>query len=71
MILRWSDDGGHTWSGERQASMGRSGSYATRVIYRRLGMTMKLRDRVYEISGTDPVKVAIMGAELEVTGTAA
>jgi hypothetical protein len=34
-------------------------------------MTMKLRDRVYEISGTDPVKVAIMGAELEVTGTAA
>jgi hypothetical protein len=27
-------------------------------------MTMKLRDRVYEVSGTDPVKIAIMGAEL-------
>jgi hypothetical protein len=24
---------------------------------------------VYEISGTDPVKVAIMGAELELSGT--
>jgi hypothetical protein len=32
-------------------------------------MTMKLRDRVYEISGTDPVKIAIMGAELNISGT--
>jgi hypothetical protein len=32
-------------------------------------MTLKLRDRVYEISGTDPVKLAIMGAELYVTPT--
>jgi hypothetical protein len=32
-------------------------------------MTMKLRDRVYEISGTDPVKIAIMGAELQVSRT--
>ena len=35
------------------------------------GMTEKLRDRVYEVSGTDPVKVAIMGAELFVTPTGA
>jgi hypothetical protein len=27
-------------------------------------MTLKIRDRVYEVSGTDPVKIAIMGAEL-------
>jgi hypothetical protein len=32
-------------------------------------MTTKLRDRVYEISGTDPVKIAIMGAEIELSGT--
>jgi hypothetical protein len=32
-------------------------------------MTGKLRDRVYEISGTDPVKIAIMGAELHVSAT--
>jgi hypothetical protein len=32
-------------------------------------MTLKLRDRVYEISGTDPVKIAIMGAELHVSAT--
>ena len=71
LILRWSDDGGHTWTGERQASMGRIGQYGSRTIFRRLGMTTKIRDRVYEISGTDPVKVAIMGAELELSGTSA
>lgn len=71
MMLRWSDDGGHTWNAPREVSMGRIGEYGTRAIFRRLGMTTKLRDRVYEISGTDPVKVAIMGAELAVSGTAA
>jgi hypothetical protein len=71
LMLRWSDDGGHTWNGERTTSMGRVGQYGTRAIFRRLGMTTKLRDRVYEISGTDPVKVAIMGAELRLSGTAA
>ena len=71
LMLRWSDDGGHTWNGYRQASMGRIGQFGYRTLFRRLGMTMKLRDRVYEISGTDPVKVAIMGAELELSGTSA
>jgi len=32
-------------------------------------MTTKLRDRVYEVSGTDPVKLAIIGAELEISPT--
>jgi len=69
VMLRWSDDGGHTWSNEHWRSMGPIGGYGTRTIWRRLGMTTKLRDRVYEVSGTDPVKIAIMGAELILTGT--
>ena len=68
-MLRWSDDGGHTWSNEAWASMGKIGEYYRRVFWRRLGMTLKLRDRVYEVSGTDPVKIAIMGAELVVSAT--
>jgi len=64
VMLRWSDDGGHTWSNEHWKSMGRIGEYGYRTIWRRLGMTLKLRDRVYEVSGTAPVKIAIMGAEL-------
>ena len=71
VMLRWSDDGGHTWSNEHWAGMGKVGEYGKRVIWRRLGMTTKLRDRVYEISGSDPVKIAIMGAELSATPTSA
>ena len=69
VMLRWSDDGGHTWSNEHWKSMGKIGQTGYRTIWRRLGMTLKLRDRVYEISGTDPVKIAIMGAELHVSPT--
>ena len=68
-ILRWSDDAGHTWSNEHWASMGRIGQYGFRTFFRRLGMTVKLRDRVYEISGTDPVKIAIMAAEIQISPT--
>jgi hypothetical protein len=69
VMLRWSDDGGHTWSNEHWAVLGKIGVYQQRVFWRRLGMTLKLRDRVYELSGTDPVKIAIMGAELHLSGT--
>lgn len=67
--LRWSDDGGHTWSNAHVKKMGKFGDYGYRVIWRRLGSTHKLRDRIYEVSGTDPVKVIINGAELSVEGT--
>jgi hypothetical protein len=69
VMLRWSDDGGHTWSNEHWAAMGAIGTYGTRVFWRRLGMTTKLRDRVYEVSGTDPIKLDIVGAELTISGT--
>jgi Phage stabilisation protein len=69
VMLRWSDDAGHTWSNEHWNSMGKIGAYGTRTIWRRLGMTEKIRDRVYEVSGTDPVKIALVGAELFVTPT--
>ena len=68
-MLRWSDDGGHTWSREHWSAMGRIGEFGHRTFWRRLGMTLKLRDRVYEVSGTDPVKITILGAELILDGT--
>jgi hypothetical protein len=69
VMLRWSDDGGHTYSNEHWASIGKIGAYGHRTFWRRLGMTLKLRDRVYELSGTDPVKIAIVGAELIISPT--
>jgi hypothetical protein len=70
-MLRWSDDGGHTWSNEHWKSMGAIGKFGKRTIWRRLGATMKIRDRVYEVSGTDPVRIYVMGAELLLSGTSA
>jgi hypothetical protein len=69
VMMRWSDDGGHTWSNEHWTSIGLIGNYGKRAFWRRLGMTLKIRDRVYEVSGTDAVKIAIMGAELRVSPT--
>lgn len=69
VMLRWSDDGGHTWSNEHWASIGKIGATNTRVMWRRLGMTLKLRDRVYEVSGSDPNRIYITGAELLLSGT--
>jgi hypothetical protein len=69
VMLRWSDDGGHTWSNEHWSPIGKIGEYYKRVFFRRLGMTMKIRDRVYELSMTDPVKIAIMGAQLLISPT--
>jgi hypothetical protein len=71
VMLRWSDDGGHTWSNERWESLGPIGATQTRVIWRRLGATLKSRDRVYELTAADPMVTAIMGAELRLSPTAA
>ena len=69
VMLRWSDDGGHTWSNEHWVKIGKIGQYGRRAIWRRLGMTEKIRDRVYEVSMTDPVKTIILGAELHASPT--
>lgn len=61
--IRWSDDGGHSWSNEYFAEIGKIGKFKTRVKWRRLGQA---RDRVYEVRITDPVKVVLIGADLEV-----
>lgn len=63
-MLRWSDDGGYAWSNERWASIGRLGERMARVMWRRLG---KSRDRIYEVSITDPVRRVITDAFLDVS----
>ena len=69
VMLRWSDDGGHTWSSEHWLPMGALGDYSRRVIWRRLGATTQLRDRIYEVSGTDPIEINILGVELTLRPT--
>jgi hypothetical protein len=61
MMLRWSDDGGKTWSSEHWVSAGKAGTYKTRCIWRRLGRS---RDRVYEVTVDDPIAWTIINAYL-------
>jgi hypothetical protein len=63
LMLRWSDDGGHTWSNEVWASMGAIGEYGKRVVFNRLGTT-KGQPRIYELSGTSAVKTVLLEAHL-------
>jgi len=61
-MLRWSNDGGSTWSNEHWAGIGKVGKYQNRIIWRRLGQA---RDRIYEVVVTDPVKAVIVSANLK------
>ncbi len=61
-MLRWSNDGGSTWSNEHWASIGDIGTYQTRIIWRRLGWS---RDRIFEVVVTDPIKAVIVSANLK------
>ncbi len=61
-MLRWSNDGGSTWSKEYWQDIGQQGKYRHRAMWRRLGMA---RDRIFEVVVTDPVKAVIISANLK------
>jgi hypothetical protein len=63
-MLRWSSDGGSTWSNEHWTTIGKIGKYTNRAIWRRLGTA---RDRIFEVSVSDPVKAVIISANLKMT----
>jgi hypothetical protein len=62
LMLRYSNDGGHTWSNEKTASIGKVGEYGKRARFNRLGAG---RNRLWEISLTDPVRFCVFGAVVE------
>lgn len=65
IMLKWSDNGGRTWSNEHWRSMGKVGEYGQRAVWRRLGQS---RNRVYQVEITDPVPRVILGAYAEISG---
>ncbi len=56
IMLKVSRDGGMTWSGETWLSPGQIGAYTQRVFRTQLGSA---RDFVFEVSGSDPVQIAL------------
>jgi hypothetical protein len=64
VMLRWSNDGGHNWSNEREIAAGQVGQYTWRARAYRLGSGM---DRVFEIAVTDPIRWTLLDAYIEVS----
>lgn len=60
--MRWSDDGGHTWSSTLTKSLGKVGEYRNKPDFNRLGSG---RDRVFEVSTTANAKIVLQGAFLD------
>jgi len=64
VMLRVSTDGGKTWGFESQQSVGALGNYETEVFWTSLGYG---RSGIFEVTMSDPVKFAIVGAFLNST----
>lgn len=63
VMLRYSDDGGRTWSNERWANMGPIGEYSRRVKFHQLGMFYQ---RMFQLTISDPIKPVIIDAFADV-----
>lgn len=62
-MLRWTDDGGRTYSNELWRGFGRSGRYKHRAVWTRLG---SFRERSLELSISDPVKSVVIEAYADI-----
>ena len=60
--MRYSNDGGQSWSSVLQASIGAEGEHGHRARFSQLGAG---RNRVFEFWVSDPVQVAVKGAYAE------
>lgn len=63
IMLDVSDDGGRTWRAMPNKKLGKIGEYRNRIRWHRLGSS---RDRIYRMAVSDPVKVTVSDATLQV-----
>ena len=66
IMLRYSDDGGNTWSNEYWRSVGQIGEYGARVIWRMMGR-MRPPRRIWEVSFSDNTAMMLLGARVNDT----
>lgn len=60
MLVRWSDDGGYTWSNYREVRVGAMGGYGNLPRMYQLGYG---RNRVWEVSFREPIPFSFWGAD--------
>jgi hypothetical protein len=64
IMLRYSQDGGYTWSHELWRSLGKLGNYAQRITWNRLGSG---REWLVEFHVFDKIKTALIAADADIT----
>jgi hypothetical protein len=64
VAISWSHDGGATWGAPVFRSLGRQGETRTRIRINRLGLTTHRGIR-FRLAISDPVRVALLGGEVE------
>lgn len=62
-MLRYSRDGGNSWSSERRQSIGKLGEYGKRAVWNRFGTMQDFR---LELSVTDPIEAILISAYADV-----
>lgn len=62
--LRWSDDGGATWSNQLLRSLGTIGNRMTRIAWEGLGITGRT-GRIFELEASSPVIRCLMYSAIE------
>jgi hypothetical protein len=65
LMLDWSDDGGHTWTGGRIASLGQVGERFAVASFHQLGATLRA-GRTFRLSSSSPVMRGILNADARV-----
>lgn len=65
IMMRYSHDGGYSWSHELERSIGKIGQYGKRVRWNRLGTG---REWLFEFRYSDPTKFTLISASVEVDG---
>lgn len=70
ITLRWSDDGGETWSTAITADLGKIGTYSTTVSFHGLGETSKI-GRTFRLEMSPNVAKGFLGASADIERVAA
>jgi hypothetical protein len=60
--LSWSKDGGHTWSAEYSCSMGKTGEYGKRLVWRKVGVA---KSKIFKLRMSNLVKKVVISATIE------
>lgn len=65
VLLRYSKDGGHNWSGWVERSLGEVGEFQKRVRRYRMGQG---RQWVFDVRVTSPVQADLIAASIQLSG---